>query len=318
MTTVLVVAKPDEPALRVLDPPPPGARLVRGWNAEDFGTALAEAEVLLTCGAGREVLRPLFLAAPRLRWLHALSAGIDYLLFPELVASPVVMTNARGAFSRTLGEWALAAVLFFAKDLRRLVRDQAARRWEPFDVDTVHGRTLGIVGYGDIGRAVAERARAFGLHVFGVRRQAAPTDDLGVTIVGTDRLTDVLSRSDYVVAATPLTPETRGLLSAAAFDAMKADAVFINVGRGPVVDEKALIAALQSGRIRGAALDVFEREPLPPDSPLYALDNVLLSPHCADHTPGWREGSMRLFLDNLTRFEAGQPLRNVVDKSRGY
>ena len=318
MTTVLVVAQPDDSALGMLDPPPAGSHLVFGRHPDDFAAAASEAEVLLSCSAGRDVLRSLFRAAPRLRWMHVLSAGVDNVLFPELVDGPVPLTNGRGAFSATLSEWVIAAVLFFAKDLRRLLRDQAARRWDPFDVEAVQGRTLGIVGYGDIGRAIAERLRGLGMEVLGVRRRAAAPDALGTTIVGAGQLAQVLSRSDYVVVAAPLTPETRGLIGPAAFEAMKPTAVFINVGRGPVVDEAALVDALRAGRIRGAALDVFEHEPLPPDSPFYALENVLLSPHCADHTAGWREVSMRLFLENLARFRAGEPLRNVVDKRRGY
>ena len=242
---------------------------------------------------------------------------MDTLLFPELVESPIVLTNARRVYSRSLAEWVMGAVLYFAKDFRRLIAQQRAERWEQFDARMAEGAVLGIVGYGDIGRTIAERASAFGMKVHAVRRAPSP-DALCERVVGPSALHEVLAASDYVVVATPLTPETRGLIGAAEFAAMKAEAVFMNVGRGPVVDEAALVEALRAGRLRGAALDVFEREPLAPGHPLYGLENVLLSPHSADHVAGWREDSMRAFLENLARDRAGQPLYNVVDKARGY
>ncbi len=230
------------------------------------------------------------------------------------------LTNARGVFSASLGEFVMAAVLFFAKDFPRMRRSQAARTWDPFDVDWAQGKTLGIVGYGDIGRAAAERARAFGMKILALRRNldAARQDPLVDEAIPLERRADLMARSDYVVVAAPLTPETRGLVGPAEIAAMKPTGVLINVGRGPIVDEAALLAALQAGRIRGAALDVFDTEPLPKEHAFYGLDNVLLSPHCADNTPGWLEGSMRFFLQNLEHFRAGRPLLNLVDKARGY
>jgi phosphoglycerate dehydrogenase-like enzyme len=316
-TTVLVLAAPDDEALTVLDPPPAGVHLVVGWEPATLTGAAAEAEAMIVGSAGRDRVAPVFRAAPRLRWLHSLAAGLDTLLFPELVDSPVVLTNARGAYSASLAEWVMGAVLFFAKDLRRLVRRQEMGVWEPFDGRMIEGTTLGIVGYGDIGRAVAERARGFRMKVQAVRRSPSP-DALCERVVGPEARDEVLAASDYVVVTLPLTPETRGLIDAAAFAAMKPDAVFMNIGRGPVVQETALIEALRAGRLRGAALDVFEREPLPPGHPFYTMENVLLSPHTADHVAGWRQDSMRLFLENLARFREGRPLLNVIDKRRGY
>jgi phosphoglycerate dehydrogenase-like enzyme len=314
---VLVLANPGEEALRVLEPPPPGTEIVVGSRPEDFADHVAHAEILVACSMGRDRVRPVFLAAPRLRWIHSLANGVDTLLFPELVESPVVLTNARRVYSRSLAEWVMGAVLYFAKDFRRLIAQQQAQRWEQFDVRMAQGAVLGIVGYGDIGRTIAERASAFGMKVHAVRRTPA-SDALCEHVVGPSGLHGVLAASDYVVVAAPLTPETRGLIGAAEFAAMKADAVFMNVGRGPVVDEAALVEALRAGRLRGAALDVFEREPLAPGHPLFGLENVLLSPHSADHVAGWREDSMRAFLENLARDRAGQALHNVVDKARGY
>lgn len=314
---ILVVSTPDDAALHVLQPPPAGERLAIGWDPAELGANAAEAEILVACGAGRRQLEPLLPAAPKLRWIHSLSAGVDTLLFPALVESPVVVTNARGAYSRSLGEWAMAAVLYFAKDLRRLVRSQQRGVWDVLEPSWVRGATLGIVGYGDLGRASAQLAHALGMKVLAVRRSPAP-DPFCDEVLDADRLRDAIARSDYVLVTLPLTPETRHRVGAAEIAAMKPGAVLINIGRGPVVDEAPLIDALRAGRIRGAALDVFEQEPLPEGHAFYFLENVLLSAHCADHVPGWREDSMRVFLDNLALYRAGQPLRNVIDKKRGY
>jgi phosphoglycerate dehydrogenase-like enzyme len=315
--TVLVIAPPDDASVRRLDALPSGVRAVVGQAPEDFGDAVRAAEVVLHCSGGRKRLEPLLAQATRVRWVHSCSAGVEGLLFPALVDGPVVLTNARGAYSRSLAEWSLAAVLFFAKDLRRLLRSQAAGRWDPFDPEELAGRTLGIVGYGDIGSAVARCAQAFGMRVIALRRRPQP-DDLADEVLGEDGLLDLMRRSDYVVVTVPLTEKTRRLVSREAIAALKPSAVLINVGRGPVVDEGALVEALTARRIRGAALDVFEQEPLPAGHPLYRLENVLLSPHSADHVPGWRERAVDMFVEQLERFRRGEPLRNVVDKARGY
>jgi phosphoglycerate dehydrogenase-like enzyme len=246
---------------------------------------------------------------------------LDGLLFPELVASPVRLTNASGVYSDSLGEFVVAAILYFAKDLRRMIRNQAAGVWEPFDIVEVRGQTVGIVGYGDIGRAVAARVHALGMRVLAVKRHRPPAHEAGSLaerIYGPDERIEMISRSDYVVAAAPLTPETLGMIGEPEFAAMKPDAVAINVGRGPVIEEAALVKALSEKRIKGAALDVFDTEPLPQGHPFYKLENVLLSPHCADHTPDWLDQSMRFFLAQFERFRKGEPLRNVVDKKLGY
>jgi len=315
--TVLVLTAPDDTSVRRLEALPPGVRTVLGRSPQDFGDAAGEAEVVLHCSGGRKRLEPLLAHTPRVRWVHSCSAGVEGLLFPGLVDAPVVLTNSRGAYSRSLAEWSLAAVLFFAKDLRRLLRSQAEGRWDPFDPEEVSGRTVGIVGYGDIGRAVARQARALGMRVLALRRRPEK-DELADEVVGPESLLDLMRRSDYVVVTAPLTPDTRGLVSPAAIAAMNPSAVLINIGRGPVVHEAALVEALTARRIRGAALDVFDQEPLPAGHPFYRLDNVLLSPHSADHVPGWRERAVDMFVEQVERFRRGEPLRNVVDKARGY
>jgi phosphoglycerate dehydrogenase-like enzyme len=258
---------------------------------------------------------------PQVRWVHSRAAGLDNVLFPELIESPVPLTNGSGVFSQSLGEFSLGAILYFAKDFRRMVRNQAAGVWDAFDITEISGQTVGIVGYGDIGRAVATRVRAMGMHVVAVKRHGPPlynVDPLVTRIYSPEHRLEMLSRSDYVVVAAPLTAETRGMIGEREFDAMKPEAVVINVGRGPVIEEAAMVRALSENRIKGAALDVFDREPLPDGHPFYKLENVLLSPHCADHTPDWMDRAMQFFLEQFERYRKGEPLMNMVDKRLGY
>jgi phosphoglycerate dehydrogenase-like enzyme len=319
--TILVLADPSEPTLKLLDELGEAAQVVIGNRADTFKAAAASAEVIFNWSGSLALLREVFLACPHVRWIHSRSVGLERTLFPELISSNAILTNGRSVFSQSLGEFVLAAILYFAKDFRRMIRNQMAEHWEQFDVTMVQGRTVGIVGYGDIGRAVAARARALGMKVLAVKRHA-PTDERVDTLVDeiytSDRRVEMLARCDYVVLAMPLTAETRGLLGPTEFSAMKANAVVINVGRGPVIDERALIKALSERKIRGAALDVFDEEPLPKGHPFYSLENVLLSPHCADHTAEWLDDAARLFISQFRRFQAGQTLLHVVNKNLGY
>jgi phosphoglycerate dehydrogenase-like enzyme len=266
---VWVLARPGDPGLHLLEPPPEGVRFVVGWEPDAFDGAPAP-DALLDCWAGPTRLVAALRRAPGVRWIHARSAGLDSVLVPEVVAHPAVLTNGRGAFSAALAEFVLAALLFFAKDLRRLVAQQAAGAWEPFEMERLEGRGVGIVGYGDIGRAVAARLRPLGVKVMALRRRPELSlgDELVSETVPPERLLDLMARSDDVVVAAPLTPQTQGLVGREAIAAMKRTAVLVNVGRGPVVDEAALVEALEQGRIRGAALDVCETEPPPSESPL--------------------------------------------------
>jgi phosphoglycerate dehydrogenase-like enzyme len=316
---VWVLARPGDPGLHLLEPPPEGVRFVVGWEPEAFDGAPAP-DALLDCWAGPTRIVAALRKAPGLRWIHARSAGLDRVLVPEVVAHPALLTNGRGAFSPALAEFVLAALLFFAKDLRRLVAQQAAGAWEPFDMERLEGRTVGIVGYGDIGRAVASRLQPLGVKVLALRRrpELAAQDPLASETFPPERLLELMAGSDDVVVTLPLTPQTRGLVGRDAIAAMRPTGVLVNVGRGEAVDETALVEALEQGRLRGAALDVFETEPLPAESPLWRLPNVLLSPHCADHVPGWVDEAMRVFLRQLERFRRGERLLDVVDKPRGY
>jgi phosphoglycerate dehydrogenase-like enzyme len=319
-TTVLVLADPAEPQLAMLKELPESTGIAVGKCLEAFERAAPEAAVILNWSGSRELLEQVWRMAPRVRWVHSRSAGLEDVLFPGLVESGAVLTNSRGVFSAPLGEFVLGAALFFAKDLRRMVRSQEDRCWDPFDVTQIRGQTMGIVGYGDIGRAVACLAKAFGMRVLALRRrpELCRGDALVDEVIPVARKLELMARSDYVVVTAPLTPETRGLIGEPELRAMRASAVLINVGRGPVVEEAPLVRALQERWIHGAALDVFDSEPLPHAHPFYRLDNVLLSPHCADHTPDWMDRAMQFFLDNFERFRKGESLLNVVEKRQGY
>jgi phosphoglycerate dehydrogenase-like enzyme len=317
---VVVISKPGLPHLSVLKELPESAQVTLGNSVEELEPVIADTQVILNGNFSPQPFRTLFPKAKAVRWIHSLSAGVEAVLSPEVIASDIPLTNARGVFKDSLAEFGIAAMLFFAKDLHRMLRNQHAERWEPFDVDMLQGATLGVVGYGEIGRATARLAHAFGMKVLALRRRhsLSAEDPLLDGAYPPDQLGEMLAACDYVLVAAPNTPETHHMMNAAAFSRMKASAVIINVGRGPVIDEKALIEALESKRIRGAALDVFEEEPLPPGNPLYAMQNVLVSPHCADHTKGWLESAMHKFVENYKLFEAGKPLDNVVDKKAGY
>lgn len=319
--TLLVTGDPSTPYLKALDRLRAETRLIVSNDPEQLRDAAPEADAILNANLRNpKLLLETFPLATRVRWVHTLSAGVESLLSPEIVASPVPLTNGRGVFRRALGEWVVGAMLYFSYGFRRLMREQDAGRWTPFEVEELHGRTLGIVGYGQIGRAVAERARPFGMPVTALRRKPllSAADPLLDACYPPARLQELLAQSDYVAVTAPLTPETRGLLGEAQIAAMKPSALIINVGRGAVIDEAALIHALESGKIRGAALDVFAVEPLPGGHPFYKLDNVLLSPHTADHIQDALENAVEFFLENFERFRKGEPLQNVIDKHAGY
>lgn len=319
---VLVECDPSEYYLRNLEPI---------WDQADFRISAdldflrknaPEADIILAMGMKANSLRELWPLARNVRWVHSLSAGVEKMLFPELATSSVPLTNAKGVFKRSLAEFAVLGMLYFSKNVPRLLAQQHERRWEQFNVGWLPGRTVGIVGYGEIGRECAMLAKTLGLKILAMRRRAElltndPVVDKAFAI---PELHQMLGESDYVIAAAPLTPETRHMLSDAEFQAMKTSAIIINVGRGPVIDESALIRALQQRRLAGAALDVFEHEPLAADSPLWGMANVLISPHCTDRTgdPDWLDLAMQRFVDNFHRFVAGQPLEYVVDKKAGY
>ncbi|WP_446742871.1 D-2-hydroxyacid dehydrogenase [Silvibacterium acidisoli] len=312
---VLVLAKSQEPQFAKLK----DIHHIIGADTAAFGSSAAEAEVLLNWNGSRAMLRTVFDACPKLRWVHSRSAGLDAVLFPELVQSSVTLTNGKGVFSQSLGEFVLGAVLYFAKDFARMRRNQIAGVWSQFEVEEIAGQTAGILGYGDIGRAIATRLHAMGMRILATKRSLPDEPDpLIAKFYPVEDRCKLIAKCDYVIVAAPLTPETHHLVSDAEFAAMKPSAVVINVGRGPVIDERPLLKALKEKTIKGAGLDVFETEPLPAGHPFYQLDNLLLSPHCADNTTTWLDDAMRFFIEQYGRFEKSEPLRNVVEKKQGY
>ncbi|GDY33571.1 2-hydroxyacid dehydrogenase [Gandjariella thermophila] len=257
-------------------------------------------------------------AADRLRWVHVASAGVDRLLFPELRDSDVVLTNSRGVFEESIAEYVLGLVIAFAKDLVGTVDAQRERRWHHRETERVVGRTALVVGSGPIGRAIARMLRAVGLRVAGVGRAARDGDPDFGTVYPFGSLTDRLPHADFVIAVAPLTEQTEGMFNATTLATMKPSARLINVGRGAHVVTDDLVRALEGGVIAGAALDVFEEEPLPASSPLWSMPNVLVSPHMSGDFVGWLPALAELFVDNFHRWRSGRPLRNVVDKKLGY
>ena len=296
----------------------PQHTFVRADSDDEALERIADADVVY----GSRVTREQFAAAPRLRWIHSPAAGIGGMLFPEMVASPVVMTNSRGNSAVTIAEHVICVTLVLMRQLPLAWRRQAERTWAQDEfhagasLRTLRGARVLVVGLGSIGGETARLFHAFGAQVTGIRRNPAPQGD--VTVVGPDRLHDELPHADVVVICAPQTAETTRLIGAKELAIMKPDAVLVNVSRGKLIDEAALAAALESGRLRGAALDVFEHEPLSPDSPLWARHDVIVTPHVSGfHASYWPEAT-RLFAENLRRFEAGQPLANIVDKKAGY
>jgi phosphoglycerate dehydrogenase-like enzyme len=258
--------------------------------------------------------------ANRLKWIQTISTGVERILTPEIVSSPVVVTNMSGIHEVTIAEFVLMLMLMFVKDAPRSFHQQIEGRFKWFPMDVLTGKTVGIVGFGRIGREVARTVRFFDMRVVATRRTADAGDveenvDLLLPLV---RLHELLERSDFVVLALPLTDESRNLIGEAELKAMKSTARLINVSRGAIVDEQALIRALQEGSIGGAGLDVFVQEPLPADSPLRRMENVIFSPHVSGDIAEYDVGAARFFAENLRRYLSGMPFLNVVDKARGY
>lgn len=252
-----------------------------------------------------------------LRWIHTLLAGVEEIPRGGL-PSNVPLTNSRGVYKNSLAEFALFSMLYFAKSWARIQRQQRERKWVKFDCDELTGKTVAIIAYGAIGQATALRARAHGMRVIATRRNPDIGDAIVDKMYGPQDTAAVMSMADFVVCCAPLTPETRLMIGEREIRSMKKNAVFINMGRGWVVDELALINALKEERILGAALDVFHEEPLPESSPLWEMENVLLSPHCTDNTRTWRLDACNFFLDNWDRYLKQEPLLNIVDKEAGY
>jgi phosphoglycerate dehydrogenase-like enzyme len=305
-------------------------RLRREFPEHTFVRADSDAEAIAhipdaDVAFGARLTAGQFAAARRLRWIHSPAAGVGNMLFAEMVAAPVEITNSRGNSSHTIAEHVIAVSLALLRDLPLAWRRQAERTWAQNEFDAgVSIRTLRdarvlVVGLGSIGGEAGRLAAAFGAHVVGIRRRAEGGPPPGIaSVVTPDRLHHELPLADVVVVAAPHTPATAHLIGERELAIMKDDAVLVNVSRGKLIDEAALVRALETGRLRGAALDVFEHEPLAMDSALWSREDVLVTPHVAGfHAAYWRD-AVTMFADNLRRFAAGQPLANLVDKRAGY
>jgi phosphoglycerate dehydrogenase-like enzyme len=307
------------------DPPPGIARiadLVDIKYAPDRASLVEEivaADALYSWWASREDLEDAWAYAHRLRWVQVSNVGVHGFLFPALVESDVIVTNGRGAAERHIGEAVLGYLVALARGFRAIFDDQRAHTWGDRDTERLAGKRLLIVGPGPIGREIGRACRlGLEMSVEAVGRSRRAGDEVFEQVSGPEGFHTALSHADYVVDAMPLTDETRRMFDAAAFAAMKQGARFVNIGRGSTVDEAALVEALQSGSLAGAAIDVFEHEPLPADSPLWDMPGVIVSPHTSGRVKGWREDFATIFYENVERWVRGEELLNVVDKHLGF
>jgi phosphoglycerate dehydrogenase-like enzyme len=308
------------------DEPPPGIERIEDLvdlryapDGRTLAIEMPEAEIVYSWWGLREDLQAAWQLAVKLRWIQAANVGVDGLLFPALVESDVILTNARGMAARPIAESVVGFIVAMAKGFPQMFADQRTRTWGERETERIARTRLLVVGPGPIGREIARACRlGLEMHVEAVGRHARPGDDEFERIHGRDELHAALADADYVVDALPFTPQTHHTFDESAFAAMKSSARFINIGRGATVDEAALVESLRGGRIAGAALDVFEQEPLPVDSPLWTLPGVIVCPHMSGNVVGWQEEFAGVFYDNVERWVLGESLRNVVDKRLGF
>ncbi len=293
---------------------------------------LDDVEVMLRGWLSSDAFDRILVRAPRLSWVHSATSGVERALTPAALERGVVVTNARGVFSRPIAEYVLMMILAISRRLPQLLELQRERTWQPLEGTELRDVTVGIVGLGSIGRAVAELSSAFGCRVVAVRRrgeagsspshpedEGRPATEVNLDRVGgPEALPELLAESDFIVLAAPLTPETEDMINADTLALVKPGAWLINVARGRLIDERALLRALRDGHLGGAVLDTFRDEPLPPMSTFYDLPNVIVTPHTAWSSGRVLDRSVDLFCDNLRRFAAGEPLLNVVDPNAGY
>jgi phosphoglycerate dehydrogenase-like enzyme len=285
----------------------------------DIDELLGEADVLFTFRPPDDLLA----RAPRLKWIQFFSAGVDQAAGLGLESTDIILTTTSGMHAQPMGEFVIGTMLMFAHWFPRALRQQMAHQWKRFAAGELAGKTVGIVGYGHIGKAVARLALAFGMEVLATQRSVLDPSEVEVQggtvrLLPASGLPDLLAQSDFVVVAVPLVKDTVHLIGRTELDAMKRTACLVNISRGSAVNEPALLRALQEGRIAGAALDVFETEPLPADSPLWDMENVILTPHSAGAHEDYNTRATSFFCDNLRRYLTSQPMINVVDKERGY
>lgn len=291
----------------------PGATIVHATDSASFEHHLPSAEIV----AGSVPQRSLALAA-QLKWVHSWAAGPDHQLYPEFAAHEAILTSSAGNGAVPLAEHAMMLMLMLNRNALRWIDSQRERKWDRFTHGELNGLTLGIIGAGHSGKDLALKAKAFHMRVLGLRRSDRPADNFD-QFFQRDQLHDMLAQCDFVVVTAPLTPQTRGMIDAEALATMKSSAFIICFSRGGIIDDSALLAALQDGRIAGAGLDAHGQEPLPADSPFWSHPNTIVTPHNGATTEATRERGFAIFLDNLRRYVAGRDdLANRVDKAAGY
>ncbi|MDQ2075627.1 D-2-hydroxyacid dehydrogenase [Marinimicrobium sp. ABcell2] len=313
MTHVLILTAEDEPELPGLEELPTSVQVSYARDESALREGLQQADVLVVTDFRSGMIERCWPKQPSVQWVHATSAGVDALMFPALVNSDIPVTNARGVFNRGIAEYVLGAILMFAKDTLGNLHNQRLHRWQHRETHLIHRKQALIVGAGSIGSTVAELLSATGLEVVGTARSAREISGFKA-VYAQHQLPELLPNADYVVITAPLTPETKGLFNSDSFAAMKPSAYLINVGRGPIVHTEDLLSALRSGHLAGAALDVFEEEPLPENHPLWDHPNVMVSAHMAGDFIGWRHALGEQFVDNFRRWQAGESLFNKVEK----
>lgn len=284
-------------------------------DLEQASEYMADTDILVTWGTMD--IGPLHQNAPKLKWIHALSAGVENLLSPEVQSDNTLLTNSRGIHGIPISEHVLAMMLNFTRGLNIFIRQQLKKEWKRTPVEEIHDKTIGIVGLGSIGREIAKKAKGMGMHVVASKRTMT-TEIFVDKLYAPNQLDELLAISDFVVVSLPLLEETKELFTLKEFSVMKPSAYFINIARGGVVKEEDLITALQKGLIKGAALDVFNHEPLSNTSPLWDMENVIITPHLAALSPNYLDRAFKLFADNLSRFIQRKEMLNVIDKIKGY
>jgi phosphoglycerate dehydrogenase-like enzyme len=299
----------------------PHHRFTDVWDRQSLRDALPDADAAFAAFVDRDIVHRL----QRLRWVQAPAVGVGHILSDELIASPIVLTSARGVRARAIAEHVMGVTLALARQLRLVIERQLAHQWSLDEIEargsirTLHGRRMGIVGLGSIGLEIAKAASGFGMRVTAIRKHLdRPAPEFVDELLPPERLNELLASSDVIVLAAPLTPETHQLIGADALARVKRGAFLVNIGRGKLVDDAAVVDALRDGRLGGAALDVFTREPLDPASPYWDLPNVIVTPHSSGTMEDYWTPLVALFVENLRRFETGRPLLNVVDKNAGY
>jgi phosphoglycerate dehydrogenase-like enzyme len=299
----------------------PQHEFLEAWDRDTLRQILPEADAAFAAFVDRDIVTSL----TRLRWVQAPAAGVGHILSAEFIASPIVLTSARGVRARAMAEHVLCVTLALARQLPLTLRRQSEHQWALDEIEragtirTLQGKRMGIVGLGAIGLEVARMAAAFGFHVSATRKHVdRPLPECVENVFPPRRLLEMLAVTDVVVLSAPLTSDTRELMNRAALEHVKRGAFLVNVGRGKLVDDVAVVEAIRDGRLGGAALDVFTKEPLDPSSPYWDLPNVIITPHSAGTMEDYWTPLVALFSENLRRFESGLPLMNVVDRAAGY